>query len=213
MTCPTLTLGRTTQRSWRRPLLLLLAVTCAEAAGADPVIDQLEAARRAYEAGEARVAVQALNFAIAQIEEQQTERQLSLFPEPLPGWRADDATIEAAGIAAMLAGKVLSRTYHHEDRGARIDITFSANAPFLGAMTSLMQMPMLLQADPATSLYTYGKYRGMLKQDPNDGLDLSLMVDTNVLLQLSGSSGADEADLQAYLEAIDIPAMQKALSE
>jgi len=207
MTCPTLTPGRTRHRSWQRPLLLLLAVTCAEAAGADPVLDQLEAARRAYQEGEPRVAVQALNFAIAQIEEQQTERQLSLFPEPLPGWRADDATIEAAGIAAMLAGKVLSRTYHHEDGGARIDIRFSANAPFL------MQMPMLLQADPATSLYTYGKYRGMLKQDPNDGLDLSLMVDNNVLLQLSGSGGADQADLEAYLEAIDIPAMQKALSE
>jgi len=191
---------------------LLLCIGLVTEALADPVIDQIEAAKRAYENGEPQVAIQALNFAVAQIQEQQTAKQLELFPEPLPGWTADKATAESGGIAAMLTGKVLSRTYRNETNGAEVQITLSANAPFLGALTSLMQMPMLLQADPSTSLYTHGSYRGMLKEDPGGDLELSLMVSSNIMLQLSGSNGADRAALEAYLEAMDIAAMQQALS-
>jgi hypothetical protein len=192
---------------------LLLCTAVSAGLAADPVIDQLDAARRAYENGEPRVAIQALNFAIAQIEEQETAKQLQLFPEPLQGWIAEQATAESGGIAAMLTGKILSRTYRNEASGAEVQIMLSANAPFLGALTSLMQMPMLLQSDPNTSLYTHGSYRGMLKQDPGDGsLELSLIIGSNILLQLSGSDGADRAALEAYLEAMDIAAIQKALS-
>jgi len=194
------------------PAALLLCIGLVTEALADPVIDQIEAAKRAYENGEPQVAIQALNFAVAQIQEQQTAKQLELFPEPLPGWTADKATAESGGIAAMLTGKVLSRTYRNETNGAEVQITLSANAPFLGALTSLMQMPMLLQADPSTSLYTHGSYRGMLKEDPGGDLELSLMVSSNIMLQLSGSNGADRAALEAYLEAMDIAAMQQALS-
>jgi len=193
--------------------LLLLCLGLAGAAAADPVIDQIEAARHAYESDEPQVAIQALNFAIAQIEEQQTAKQLELFPEPLPGWTADEATADSGGITAMLTGKVLSRTYRNEQSGAEVRITVSANSPFLGALTSLMQMPMLLQADPDTTLYTHGSYRGMLKQDTSDdSLEMSLLVGNNVLLQINGSGGADRATLEAYLDAMDIPALQKALT-
>ena len=200
------------RRTLQGSAALLLCLGLVTEALADPVIDQIEAAKRAYENNESQVAIQALNFAVAQIQEQQTAKQLELFPEPLPGWTADKATAESGGIAAMLTGKVLSRTYRNETSGAEVQITVSANAPFLGALTSLMQMPMLLQADPSTSLYTHGSYRGMLKEDPGGDLEVSLMVGSNIMLQLSGSNGADRAALEAYLEAMDIAAMQQALS-
>jgi len=197
----------------RSPSTLLLGLCLAGAAAADPVIDQIDAARRAYEAGEPQVAIQALNFAIAQIQEQETAKQLQLFPEPLPGWTAGQATAESGGIAAMLTGKMLTRTYRNEQNGAEVQITLSANAPFLGALTSLMQMPMLLQSDPSTSLYTHGGYRGVKKKDSaDDSLELSIVVGSNILLQLSGSGGASQSDLEAYLDAMDIGAMQKALA-
>lgn len=199
-------------RPLQGPAVLLLCLGLMTEVLADPVIDQIEAAKRAYENNEPQVAIQALNFAVAQIQEQQTAKQLGLFPEPLPGWTADKATAESGGITAMLTGKVLNRTYRNETTGAEVQITLSANAPFLGMLTSLMQMPMLLQADPGTSLYTHGSYRGMLKEDTGGDLELSLMIGSNILLQLSGSNGADRAALEAYLEAMDIPAMQQALS-
>lgn len=190
----------------------LFALGAPPGSAADPVIDQIDAARRAYEAGDSQVAIQALNFAVAQIEQQQTARQLQLFPAPLPGWTASDATAESGGIAAMLTGKVLTRTYRQDGGSAEVKITLSANSPFLGVMTSLMQMPMLMQADPGTSLYSFGGNRGVLKKAEDGTLDLSLVVGTNILLQLQGKGGADQAALEGYLKAIDIAAVQKALT-
>lgn len=195
-----------------RPVLLLSLLLGAGGAGADPVIDQIEAAKRAYEAGDAAVAIKALNFAVAQIEQQQTARQLQLFPAPLPGWVAEDATADAAGLAAMLTGKILSRNYREPQSGATVKITMSANSPFLGVMAGLMQMPLLMQADPNTSLYSFSGYQGMLKKDDGGGLDLSLMIGTNLLLQLQGSGGATQANLEAFLNAMDLGAVQKALA-
>jgi len=206
---------RGTRRPRRRPTGILWLATLNLLVGpvaADPIIDQIEAARRAYQAGDNAVAIQALNFAVAAIEAQQTEAQLALFPDPLPGWSADTAQAEMAGLAAMLTGKVLRRTYRYGATGAEVQITISANSPFLGVMSSLMQMPMLLQADPSTSLYSFGGHRGILKQEA-DSSELSLMVGSNLLLQLKGSGGADKDILEAYLQAIDIPALEAALTK
>lgn len=194
-----------------RPTLALSLLLGAAAASADPVLDQIEAAKRAYEDGNAAVAIQGLNFAAAQIEQQQTAKQLQLFPAPLPGWVADDASADAAGLAAMLTGKVLSRAYREPQSGAGVKITISANSPFLGVMTSLMQMPLLMQADPGTTLYSFEGHQGMLKQNAG-GVDLTLMLGTNLVLQLQGTGGATQANLEAFLHAMDLPAVQKALT-
>ena len=191
-------------------LCLILATGTAQAV--DPVIDQIDAAKRAYEAGDAAVAIQALNFAVAQIEQQQTAKQLELFPEPLPGWTAEQAAADSAGIAAMLTGKVLSRSYRETATGAEVRITISANSPFLGMMTSLMQMPMLMQADPGTTLYSFGGHRGILKQGDGGDVEVSLMLGGNILLQLAGSNGATKEAIEGYLAAIDLAAVQGALT-
>ena len=70
-----------------KPLALTLAaaMSLAQPALADEVTDQLDAARKAYESGDLRGAVDTLNFAVAKIQEQVTARLLLLLPEPLPG--------------------------------------------------------------------------------------------------------------------------------
>lgn len=214
MQCLSFPRGGTNAR--RRPLapVMALVVTQVLIAGpvlADPVIDQIEAARRAYQAGDNGVAIQALNFAVAAIEEQQTKAQLALFPDPLPGWSAQAAAAESTGLATMLTGKVLQRTYRYGATGAEVKITISANSPFLAVMSGLMQMPMLLQADPSTSLYSFDGHRGLIKQE-NGSSELSLMVGSNLLVQLKGSGGADKDMLEAYLQAMDIPALEAALA-
>lgn len=179
-------------------------------AHADAVLDQIDAARRAYQAGEPRVATEALNVAIAQIQQQQTEKQLRLFPDPLPGWVADDASAEATGFMASLTGKVLSRTYRQTETGAELVMTISANSPFLGFITGLMQTPLFMQGADGLGAYVHQGYRGLLEPQENGSTKLSLIIGNSILLQLDGRDGADAETVEAYLNAMDLKVLEQA---
>lgn len=179
---------------------------------ADTVLDQIDVARRAYQDGEPRVATEALNVAIAQIQQQQTEKQLQLFPEPLPGWTADDASAEATGLMAALTGKVLTRTYRQTETGAELVMTISANSPFLGFISGLMQTPLFMQGADGLGAYVHQGYRGLLEPQENGATKLSLVIGSSLLLQLEGRQGADAETLEAYLSLMDLKALEQAFS-
>jgi hypothetical protein len=194
-------------------VLVALLSLATPPATADDVIDQIDAAKRAYEDGEQGIAIEALNVAIAQIREQQTEQQLKLFPEPLPGWSANAATAQAGGFAAALTGKVLTRTYRNSDTGAEVVMTISANSPFMGFVSGIMQMPLLAQAGEGLGTYVHDGYRGLLEPGADGGsAKLSLLVGNSILLQLEGRNGADAETLEAYLEAMELTQLEKAFT-
>jgi hypothetical protein len=190
--------------------LITLLLASGVPATADPITDQIDAGRRAYEAGDARVAIQALNFAVAQIEEQLKAVQLQLLPAALPGWTAEDAVSESGGLAAMIAGTNLSRSYRREEDGAALTISITADSPLLAMMNMMMSTPMLLQTDPGSSPYTFGGFRGTLKKDDDGSETIMLMVGSRILVQLEGS-GVDRQTLEAYLEAMNLSQLEKAL--
>ncbi|EIC23342.1 hypothetical protein [Thiorhodovibrio frisius] len=190
--------------------LLLLLVT-AQSGAADPVTDQIDAALRAYKDGEPRVAIQALQFAAAQIEEQLAEQRASLLPEPLKGWSAEPADSTSGGLIGLLTGTNISRSYRQDGSGARVSITVTADSPLLTMMNMLMASPMLMQAEPGTKPYSFGAYRGMMQTDGAGDTQLSLMLGTRILMQIDGSGGATKDMLEAYLKAMDLKALEKAL--
>jgi hypothetical protein len=204
------------QASWHhRPvvaasLIAVSAVLFPIVAQADAVLDQIDAARRAYEAGEPRVATEALNVAIAQIQQQQTEKQLLLFPPPLPGWTAEDASAEANGFMANITGKVLSRTYRQTETGAELVMTISANSPFLGFISGIMQTPLFMQGADGLGAYVNQGYRGLLEPQQDGITKLSMVLGSSILLQLEGRGGADAETLEAYLNAMDLKALEQA---
>jgi hypothetical protein len=193
-------------------VVIALSASCSFGATADPVLDQIDAARRAYQAGDANVAVEALNIAVAQIRQQQTEQQLKLFPEPLPGWSADQATAQASGFAAALTGKMLSRTYTNDETSAEVVMTISANSPFLGFVSGIMQMPLFTQGGDGLGAYVHRGYRGLLEPQEDGSAKLSLIIGNSVLLQLDGSRGADADTLEAYLTATDLESLKSAFA-
>jgi hypothetical protein len=182
------------------------------AAIGDEVLDQIDTARRAYEAGEAGVATEALNIAISQIQQQQTEAQLKLFPQPLPGWTADDASAQASGLMTALTGKVLSRTYQQPETGAEVVMTISANSPFLGFFSGLMQTPLFAQGADGLGAYVHEGYRGLLEPQDSGSAKLSLVIGNSLLLQVEGSGGAGADTLEAYLNAMELKALEQAFA-
>jgi len=192
-------------------LIAVSALPLSLTARADAVLDQIDAARRAYEAGELGVTIEALNVAIAQIQQQQTEQQLRLFPRPLPGWTADDASAEATGFMTALTGKILTRTYRRIETGAELVISISANSPFLGFINGLMQTPLFMQGAGGLGAYVHQGYRGLLEPQENGAIKLSLVIGNSLLLQFEGQ-GIDSDTLEAYLNAMDLKALEQAFA-
>jgi len=195
----------------RRIQSLALLLTLATGAEADQVTEQIDAGLRAYEAGDARVAIQALQFAVAEIETQLSQKQLELLPQPLAGWSAEDAVAETAGLATLIAGTNLSRSYRNDESGAGIQMSITADSPLLSMMGMMMSTPMLMQAQPGSSPYTHAGFRGMMEKDHDGNLKITLMVGTRILLQMQGSGGATREALEAYLDATDLTNLEKAL--
>jgi len=192
--------------------VLGLAAALSAPAAADDVTDQLEAARKAYEAGELRSAVQTLQFAVASVQEKINLSLLELLPEPLEGWKADEPQAQSGGMAAMIAGINLSRHYYRDD-GAEVDITITADSPLLGMMTMMLSNPMLMQTDPGTRIYTLGGHRGMIKHDKDsDAWEISLMVGGKTMVQVSGRGLKDKQAAEDYLKAIDLAKVEKSFS-
>lgn len=189
----------------------LAALLClGTAARADQVTEQLDAARKAYDAGDLRTAVDTLNFAVAAIREQETARLLKLLPEPLEGWQADPAKSETAGLASMIAGINLSRRYFRPD-GGEVTLSVTADSPLLPMLTMFLSSPFLMQADPASKPYTYKGQRGVFKHAENsDDYEISLMVGNRILIQGKGSGMTDGSAVQKYVEAMDLESIQKA---
>jgi hypothetical protein len=194
-------------------IALLLAAGTLSAQPADPVLEQIDAAREAYTQGDENDAIQALNVAIAQIRQQQTEQQLKLFPAPLPGWKADDAAAQSGGFAAALTGKVLTRSYRNPDSGAEVVMTISANSPFMGFFSGIMQLPLLVQGGDGLGTYVHEGYRGLLEPGDDGSAKLSLIIDDRILLQIEGRNGAGAEMLEAYLEVTNLEALEDAFAE
>ena len=191
-------------------LSLAAALALTGPALGDEVTDQLDAARKAYEAGELRSAVDTLNFAVAKIQEKVTAGLLLLLPEPLAGWQADPAQSQSAGLATMITGTNLSRRYYRAD-GAEVTLRLMADSPMLGMLGMFLSSPFMMQADPNTKPYALKGQRGTLKHTPDSNeYEATLMVGNRILIQGESRGVADEQTLQQFLEAVDLDAIQKA---
>lgn len=194
---------------FRFTILALTAALASAGTAADTVTDQLDAARKAYTAGDYQGAVDALNFTIAAIQTKITQSQLEIFPAPLPGWKADPAQSEAAGLASMITGTTLSRRYFRPDDGAEVTLRLMANSPLLPVLTMFLSSPFMMQADPGTQPFSIQGQRGMIKQTDQGGIEATVMVGNNILVQAEGSAMAGQQAVEGYLGALDLAAVTK----
>ncbi|MBK1717142.1 hypothetical protein [Thiocystis violacea] len=199
----------------RRPTLIALAATLCLSGQlrADEVTDQMEAAKKAYESGELRTAVETLNFAVAKIQEQMTATLLKLLPEPLDGWLGDEPQSQSGGMAAMITGTTLSRRYARED-GAEVTLSLMADSPLMPMLTMAMSMPFVMQSNQDMKTYSFKGHRGMLEHAANsEDYEITLMVGNRLVIQGKGSRLADSQPIEAYFEQLDMDAIQAALTK
>ena len=193
-------------------LWLAAGIGLAGSIQADEITDQLDAARKAYETGELRTAIETLNFAVAKLQEQMTANLVKLLPEPLPGWTAEAPESQAGGMAAMITGTTLTRIYRRED-GAEITLSLMADSPLMPMLTMAMSMPFVMQNNPAMKTYSFKGYRGMLEHAADSAdYEITLMVGNRLVIQGKGTRIADSRPIEAYFEQLDLAAIQTALT-
>lgn len=199
----------------KRPLtaLALIATLGSAPALGEEVHDHLDAARRAYDEGDLRATAQALQAALTEVQDQILVRLQQLLPEPLPGWEADPPQAQTAGILTAIAGTNLSRHYARDD-GAEVAISIIADSPMIGMMNMIFASPFLMQASPDTQSFTAQGYRGLIEHaEDSDAWEMKLMIGSRTLIELTGEGLAGAEPLHAYLEAMDLDAIEEAMTE
>lgn len=193
-------------------LIFLMVLFLARSVMADEVTDQVNEAVALYKEGKFSRAASELEFAVQQIREKQADQLKEAFPKPLAGWKANDPEGAAAGAAMFGGGITASRRYHKgegEAEAPEVQVEFISDSPILQSMIMFFSNPALLgsQGGKVTKVKNY---KAILKKEGSDGrIELNLVVANKILVKLNGQTGATEADILAYGNAIDYPLLEK----
>jgi hypothetical protein len=204
---PLINIQRRTNDMLRR-LLISILLTTSISASADEVEDQINLGLESYKNKEYKAAVDDLNYAVAQIQEKMNLKNATLLPEPLDGWTATAVENNSAGMAMMVGGTQMSRSYQHDSESLEISIT--AGSPMVAGVLMMINNPMLLSSSPDMKPYRYKRIKGM-QQVSGNRVETTLALAGQIMVQVTATNLADPAVIERYLDAMDFDQIQSAL--
>jgi hypothetical protein len=182
----------------RRSILLaatLITAAVAMPARADEVSDAITAAQRAYQGGQIQQTQTALQEALQLLAQRAAEGLAAALPNALPGWTAEEASSNAAGMAGLFGGSTASRSYRNA-QGQTVEIQVMSDNPMIAQLAAVMTNPML--AGAMGRLVRVGDQRAIQSNDGN----IQMLVDNRILVQVQGNA-PPEAKM-AYAQAINV---------
>src|ERR1035437_1962379 len=178
---------------------VFLSALVLPALAADDILDAIDAARKAYQAGDMAGAKQSLDLASQLVGQKNAESFAALLPAALPGWKAEQAETTSVGVTVF---GVTSASRHYtgpdgpdgRDAEGRITgdsalvVQFLINPAIPGAMGKLISV---------------GDQRAL---QTNEG-SINMVVANKFLVTVDGS--ADAASKLAYAQAVDTAKLSK----
>lgn len=198
-------------RSIKPVAALLIALSGSLFSGAtwaDSISDQINEGAKAYKAGDVKLAIEELKFAVAQLQEKLNSNNNTLMPKPLAGWKAEKVENNSGAMAMLGGGTQITRDYTKGD--ARVTIELSSSAMLSGAIAAMIKSPAMFGGGDVAP-YRYQKYKGTINKDAKYP-EISLLVGRQTLVKLSGND-VDKATLEKYLKAIDFKRVKSELDE
>ncbi len=178
---------------------LLMILTGAPALAADDVLDAMDQARKAYQAGDLANAKQSLDLASQLIGQKNAETFAKLLPEPLSGWTADKAQTASVGVA-MFGASSATRTYTNA-KGDTVEVVITGDSAMIMQFAPLLTNPAL--AGAIGKIIKIGDQRAI---QTHDG-DVNMVVANKYMITVHGS--ADAAAKIAYAQAVDVARLAK----
>lgn len=183
-------------------LIFIGAIGMSAIVQADDTLDALEQATALYKEGKAQEALAQLEVAAQFLRQQRAESLEKVLPEPLSGWKADDAESASVGAAMFGGGSTISRRYTKDNKSITINLV--TDSPMLQSMMGLIMNPAFGgAANGGGKLQMINGQKAMVKSD-----GIMMVVDNKFLINIDGSKNLAE-DMLAYAKAIDF----KKLSE
>ena len=179
---------------------LVVAVAAIPAFAADDILDAMDQAHKAYQAGDMATAKQQLDLASQLIGQKNAEGFVKLLPAALPGWTAEKAQAQAIGAVMFGGASSASRSYSNA-KGDHIDISITGDSAMLMQFATLLNNPAL-----AGAMGKLVKVGGLRAIQNHDG-DVIVVVGNKFVVNVQGSADA-EAKL-AYANAVDVAALAK----
>jgi hypothetical protein len=180
----------------RYQALVLVGLTCAHAARADNVSDDIAKAGAAWQAHNASGTLAALNAATSAVHQIRAKALEAALPLPLPGWTADPVQTSALG-ADMLGGATgVSRTYHNGSQ--RVEVQITTDSPMLQNMAALLSSP-YAQAAGAKTVTIDGH---SVTYTATDNSYMTLVAD-KVIVKVAGNEDTPEPVLRTFVAAVD----------
>jgi hypothetical protein len=179
---------------------LCLAAAAVPARAADDILDAIDAARKAYQAGDMPDAKQSLELAAQLIGQKNAEAFAAMLPAPLPGWKAEKAQANAIGTSILGGVSSASRSYTN-DKGDTVEVSITGDSAMLMQFGPLLNNPAL--AGAMGKLVKVGSLRAI---QTNDG-DVIMMAANKFMIHVQGS--ADAASKLAYANAVDVAKLSK----
>jgi hypothetical protein len=179
---------------------VLLAAVVMPALAADEIIDAIDQARKAYQAGDMANAKQSLDLASQLIGQKNAEGFAALLPAPLPGWKAEQAQANAIGAAMFGGASNASRNYRNA-KDDTVEVSITGDSAIIMQFAPMLSNPAL--AGAMGKLIRIGDQRGIQTTDGN----IMMLVANKFMIQVQGS--ADSASKLSYAQAVDIAKLSK----
>lgn len=195
-------------------VLMLAASLGGLQARADEITDQIKEGLDFYNKGDFSEAVNALNFAVGQIQQKQTAGLKSVFPEPLSGWKAEESTGQYGAAPFLGGGVTASRRYYVENTDKEVDIEFVSDSPLLQSVMMFYTNPAFYSSQPDTKLVKIQGRKAVQKYMPQDREgEINIVIGSRMLVSIKGQGLDKVDDMVAYANAIKYEALEKYLEK
>ena len=166
---------------------------------ADDILDAMDQARKAYQAGDYANAKQSLDLASQLLGQKNAEAYATVLPKPLAGWTAEKAQTQSLGGVAFGASTA-SRQYNNAN-GETVEIQITGDSAMVAQLAPLLANPAF--AGAMGKLIRIGNLRAI---QTNEG-DIQMVVANKFHVMVSGSAPANAKI--AYAQAIEFGKLSK----
>jgi hypothetical protein len=167
---------------------------------ADDVTDSINEALKQYNSGEFTDAVQSLDYA-SQLIRQKKGGQLEAFlPDPISGWKAENAKSQAMGSAIFGGGVTAERSYVKGD--SRVNVKIITDSPMMQGMMMMFSNPMMAISDGGKLEKISGEKAIVKYSNDNKDGNINMVIAGRFLITVEGNDVARQ-DLIAFAQGID----------
>ncbi len=182
----------------------LLVLSSSLSLHADPITDEIDAAKKAYEAGDHSEAQTALNQAVALLTELKATAVGKALPDKIGDWTGGEIENQSAGLGLFGGGGgiMLSRPYTSGDQSVKIAL--SADSPLLATVGGYMGNPAMATA-MGLKMHRIGDQKAMVNEKEGNA---TLVYKNRFLIQIENGNLKTDALLE-LLKGINFTALDE----